>query len=94
MMRRSLSISFILASFVAGGTLRAATKPRAGSTPEANGTWTSEDLQRLNNVPGLIFCSRSTIDRNLAECRRACTAFSNRRSQLVCGAGCLSERPA
>ena len=54
MMRRSLSISFILISFVAGGTLRAATKPHAGSTPEANGTWTNEDLQRLNKVPGLI----------------------------------------
>lgn len=54
MMRRSLSFSLILASFVAGGTLRAATKPHAGSAPEANGTWTNEDLQRLNRIPGLI----------------------------------------
>lgn len=53
-MRRSLSISFILASFVAGGTLRAASRPHAGSAPEANGTWTNEDLRRLNKVPGLI----------------------------------------
>ena len=54
MMRRSLSISLILASFVAGGTLRAAPRPHAGSSPEANGTWTNEDLQRLSKVPGLI----------------------------------------
>lgn len=53
-MRRSLSISFILASFVAGGTLRAASGPRAGSAPEANGTWTNEDLQRLDKVPELL----------------------------------------
>lgn len=54
MMRRSLSLSFILASFVVEGTLRAATKPHAGPTPEANRTLTNEDLQRLNKVPGLI----------------------------------------
>ena len=53
-MRRLRSISLILASFVAGGTLRAATKPHAGPAPEANGTWTNEDLQRFNKVPGLI----------------------------------------
>lgn len=53
MMRRSLSISFILASFVAGGTLRAAAKPQAGPAP-ANRTWTNEDLQRLDKVPELI----------------------------------------
>lgn len=53
-MRRSLSISFILASFVAVGTLRAASRPHAGSAPEANETWTNEDLQRLRKSPGLI----------------------------------------
>lgn len=54
MMRRSFGISFILASFVAGGTLRAATKPHASSAPEVKGTWTNEDLQRLDKVPELI----------------------------------------
>lgn len=54
MMRRSLSISFILALFVAGGTLRAATKPHASPAPEANRRWTNEDIHRLNKVPGLI----------------------------------------
>lgn len=47
-MRHYISISFILASFMAAGTLRAATKPHAGPAPAPNGTWTNEDLQRLN----------------------------------------------
>lgn len=54
MMRRSLIISSMLASFFAGGALRAATKPYAGPAPEANGTWTNADLQRLDKVPELI----------------------------------------
>ena len=55
MMRLSLSISFILASFVAGGTLRAATKPHAGPPGvRARSTWTNEDLLHLSKVPGLI----------------------------------------
>ena len=54
MMRRSLSISFILASYVAGGTLRAATMPHASPAPEANGTWTNEDISRLNKDRELI----------------------------------------
>lgn len=53
-MRRSLSISFVLVSLTAGGTLCAATKPHAGPAPEANVTWTNEDLQQLNKVPELI----------------------------------------
>lgn len=55
MMRHYLSISFILASFMAGGTLRAATKPHAGpARVKANLTWTNEDLERLSKFPGLI----------------------------------------
>lgn len=53
-MRRSLSISFILASFFVGVTLRAATQPHAGPAPEVSVTWTNEDIHRLNKVPGLI----------------------------------------
>ena len=52
-MRRSLSISVVLISFAAGGTLRAATKPHAGPAP-ANRTWTNDDLKRLDKVPELI----------------------------------------
>lgn len=53
-MRHYISISFILASFIVGGTLRAATKPHAGPAPEANGTWTNNDLQQLNKFSGSI----------------------------------------
>ena len=54
MMRHYLSIRVLLVLFAAGGTLRAVTKPHADPAPEANGTWTNDDLQRLNKVPGLI----------------------------------------
>lgn len=54
MMRHYLSIRIVLVLFAAGGTLRAATQPHAGPAPEANGTWTNEDLQRLDKVPELI----------------------------------------
>ena len=53
-MRQYLSIQIVLVLFAAGGTLRAATQPHAGPGPEANRTWTNEDLQRLNNVPRSI----------------------------------------
>ena len=54
MMFHHLGISFVLVSLAAGGTLRAATKPRAVPASEANVTWTNEDLERLNRIPGLI----------------------------------------
>lgn len=54
MMLRNLSILFVMASFTAGGTLRAATKPHAGPASEARVSWTNEDLERLNRIPGLI----------------------------------------
>jgi hypothetical protein len=38
----------------AGDTLRAATKPHADRTLEANRTWTNDDLERLSRIPGLI----------------------------------------
>ena len=53
-MRRSLCISVVFISFAAGGTLCAATQPHTGPAPEANVTWTDEDLQRLDKVPELI----------------------------------------
>lgn len=53
-MLRYLSILLILASFTAGGTLRAATEPHAAQGPEADHIWTNEDLEGLNKVPGLI----------------------------------------
>jgi hypothetical protein len=54
MMLRYFSISFVLLSFTAGGTLRVATKPHAETVPETNRTWTNEDLDRLGKVPALI----------------------------------------
>ena len=53
-MRHYLSIRIVLVLFAAGRTMRAATQPHAGPSREANGTWTNEDLQRLNKVPELI----------------------------------------
>lgn len=50
MMRHYFSISLLLVSFITGGALRAATKPHAGPVPEANKTWTNEDLQQLGKV--------------------------------------------
>lgn len=54
MMGQYLSIQIVLVLFAAGGTLRAATQPHASPAPEGNRTWTNEDLQQLNKVPGSI----------------------------------------
>src|SRR5690242_6807776 len=53
MMWRYLTISLILASLSAGGTLRSAPMPHAGPA-SAPGTWTNDDLKRLSRVPGLV----------------------------------------
>lgn len=53
-MRHNLSIRVVLILFATGGTLHAATQPHAGPAPEANRTWTNEDLRRLSRVPELI----------------------------------------
>ena len=54
-MRHYFNISFILASFMTGGTMRAATKPHRGpARVKANLTSTNGDLERLRKFPGLI----------------------------------------
>jgi hypothetical protein len=58
-MFRYLSISMVLATCVAAGTLRAATKPHAGPAA-TNSTWTNEKLERLSRFPGLISVVRQT----------------------------------
>lgn len=53
MMWRYLSISVVLVSLSAWGTLRAATTPHAGPA-SSTATWTNDDLKRLSKVPGLV----------------------------------------
>lgn len=52
-MSRYLSIAFVLFSFAAARTPRAAT-PHAVLASDAKQTWTNEDLERLSKAPGLI----------------------------------------
>jgi hypothetical protein len=44
----------VVVSLTAGGALRAANEPHADRPPEANRTWTNDDLERISKIPGLI----------------------------------------
>jgi hypothetical protein len=74
MMLRYLSISFVLVSFTAAGTLRAATEPHAERAMKATRTWTNDDLERLGKVPGLI----SVVGRPTNEDLQVATATAPR----------------
>lgn len=53
-MLRYFNISMVLASLLASGTLGATSQPRPTPAPDATGTWTNEDLERLSRIPSLI----------------------------------------
>ena len=71
-MLRYFSISLAVVSFIAAGTLRAATKPHPGPASEATLTRTNQDMERLGRILSLIsivgqdtFTVRNQADRHV-----------------------------